>query len=275
MEDGDLARNLRFLCGYEKSVSEVCRAIGINRQQFSKYLNGTSRPSPYNLQRICGHFSIRPADLMLPHGEFAGRFANPVQDGGGPYGERTRRVFARAFPGDRMGLRRYAGYYLTHCHSFSWDGYVLRAISHVFEQDGLFGTKTIERTRDPEDGALFLSKYNGQMSLLGNRLFVVEHQGLANDAIVETVLYPTARSQLTLLRGVTFGVSSKQRNPYVSRSVWKYLGTSVDLRQALRATGLFAISGREIDPKVMRILGRKAFPNDLLHYDLEPHGGLT
>ena len=272
MAESDLARNLRFLCDFEKSVSEVCRLIGINRQQFSKYLNGTSLPSPFNMQRICTYFAIRPADLMLPHEELAARFEYRAAGGERRAGPGRQGGLAGAFPGDRAGLRRYAGYYLTHCHSFSWEGYVLKAISHVFERDGLFFTKTIERTRDPEDGALFLSKYDGQMSLLGNRLFVIEHQSLANDAIVETVLYPTARSQLTLLRGVTFGLSSKQRNPYVSRSVWKYLGNSIDLKFALRSTGLYPTDCKDVDPKVARILGLRSFPNELLHYDLEPHG---
>jgi transcriptional regulator with XRE-family HTH domain len=272
MVGSDLSRNLRFLCDFEKSVSEVCRAIGINRQQFSKYLNGSSQPSPYNMQRICSYFSIRPADLLLPHDELAGRFEFRAAGGERRVGSASRRVFARAFPGDGAGLRRYVGYYLTHCHSFSWEGHLLRAITQVFERDGLYGIKTIERTRDPEDGALFLSKYDGQMSLLGNRLFVIEHQSLANDAIVETVLYPTARSQLTLLRGVTFGLSSKHRNPYVSRCVWKYLGSTIDLKRALQATGLYASDSKRVDPKIARILGSRPFPNELLHYDLEPHG---
>ncbi|MGI9463617.1 MAG: hypothetical protein ACR2OM_06745, partial [Aestuariivirgaceae bacterium] len=178
---------------------------------------------------------------------------------------------AGAFPGDRAQLRKYLGYYITHCHSFSWDGHILRAVTHVYEKDGMICSKTIERIRDPAEGALYLSKYDGQLSLLGNRLFVVEHQSLANDAIVETVLHPAARSQLTLLRGVTFGLSSKQRNPYVSRCVWKYLGTNIDMRIALATAGLLPVAGKDIDPKIARILGNRPFPNDLLHYNLEPH----
>lgn len=272
MNEDSLSRNLRLLCGFEKSVSEVCRAIGVNRQQFSKYLNATSQPSPYNLQRICGHFAVRPADLLLPHEEFADRMQFRAGSTTRTAGLLRDRPLARAFPGERGGLRRYLGYYLTHCHSFSWEGYILRAITRVYEADGLICSKTIERIRDPVEDALYLSKYDGQVSLLGNRLFVVEHQSLANDAIVETVLHPTARSQLTLLRGVTFGLSSKQRNPYVSRCVWKFLGSQVDLRLALGATGLVSATGNQIDPKVLRILGDQPFPNELLHYDLEPHG---
>ena len=129
---------------------------------------------------------------------------------------------------------------------------------------------TVERNRDPVEGTLYRSKYHGYLSLLGNRIFVSEFESLARDAIVETVLYPAGRSQLTLLRGVTFGISSKQRNPYVSRVVWKFLGTSVDYRAALKATGLVSIESRTVDPAILRIIGDRPFPNDLLHYDLEP-----
>ncbi|MGI9407706.1 MAG: helix-turn-helix domain-containing protein [Hyphomicrobiaceae bacterium] len=271
MIDSDLAKNLRLLCGFEKSVSEVCRSVGINRQQFNKYLNQASRPSPYNLQRISDHFAIKPADLYLPHDEFADR----MQFHSGRIGNAARltrnQPLANAFPGDRAKLRRYVGYYLVYFHSFSWTGSILCAATHVFEADGVIRTKTVERSRDPEDGTLYLSKYDGQVSLLGNRIFVVEHQSLANDAIVETVLQPIERSQLVLLRGTTFGLSSKRRDPYVSRCVWKHLGTNVDLRAVLNAVGLLPIEENRIDPKILRIIGEKPFPNHLLRHDLEPH----
>lgn len=267
----DVAQNLRLLCGREKSVSEVCRKIGMNRQQFGKYLSGTSQPSAYNLNQICEHFSIRPADLFLPADDFATLMTFRADRSGKNKHSASGQLFRKAFPGDRKGLARFLGYYVTHCHSFSWDGYILRAVSWLYERDGLICSKTIERTHDPDEGNLFLSKYDGQVSLLGNRIFVVEYQGLADDAIVETVLYPSSRSQLTLLRGVTFGLSSKQRKPYVSRCVWKYIGTNIDIKLALKTAGLLSISSGLVDPKLLRILGERPFPNELLHQEFEPH----
>lgn len=266
----DLSENLRLLCSHEKSTSEVCRAIGINRQQFGKYLVGTSRPSRHNLKRICDHFGILPTDLFLPHDEFASRIEFRSSALTDTQGKGMQRMLRRAFPGDRRGLSRYLGFYLSHFHSFSWNGYILRSLVCVYEQDGMICSRTIERNRDPEEGTLYRSKYNGYLTLLGNRIFVSEFESLAQDAIVETVLYPAGRSQLTLLRGITFGVSSKQRNPYVSRVVWKFLGTTVDYRAALRATGLVPIRGNKVDPAILRIIGEQPFPNDQLHYDLEP-----
>lgn len=257
MVSGDFAKNLKLICGFEKSVSSVCRAVGINRQQFSKYLNDTSQPSPNNLQRICDHFAIRPADLYLPHDEFADRMQFRPGRGGKKSGLPQNLPLKNAFPGDLKSLRRYLGYYLVYCHSGTWDDHILCAISHIYEVDGIVCSKSIERSRDPEDGTLYLSKYEGLMSFLGNRLFVIEHQSLANDAIVETMLYPLARSQLVLLHGTTLGLSSKRRDPYVSQCVWKYLGKTVDLRATFDAVGLLPIKGNRIDPNVLRILGER------------------
>src|SRR5260221_599391 len=53
----NFATNLRLLCGRHRSVSEVCRRLAINRQQFNKYLAGPSLPSSATLVRICASHS--------------------------------------------------------------------------------------------------------------------------------------------------------------------------------------------------------------------------
>lgn len=63
-------RNLRRLCARHNSVSEICRTIGINRTQFSRYLTGESFPRPDILARICSYFDVDAniliRDLELP-----------------------------------------------------------------------------------------------------------------------------------------------------------------------------------------------------------------
>lgn len=270
MKHGDFTDNLRLLCSFEKSVAAVCRAVNINRQQFTKYLNGENHPSPNNLHKICNHFGVPRAELYLPAIEFAERMQFRASGTRRSYQPNSRRILDHAFPGDLRALRRYLGYYMTHYHSISWSGYILRTLTCVYEEDGMILTKTIDRVKDPFDGALFLSKYDGYVSLLGNRIFAVEFQSLAQDAIVETVLYPAGRGQLTMLRGVTFGVSSKHRNPYISRAIWKYLGRTVDHRTAIRAAGLLPIHSPLLDRRVLQILGEQPFANEHLHYDMEP-----
>lgn len=64
-----LGTNLRYLCAGEKSVSETCRKIGVNRTQFNRYLNGEAFPRPDILARICGHFGVDANILIRPLNE--------------------------------------------------------------------------------------------------------------------------------------------------------------------------------------------------------------
>ncbi|MDG1430229.1 MAG: helix-turn-helix transcriptional regulator, partial [Paracoccaceae bacterium] len=59
------SKNLRFLCAESGSIAQVCRDIGINRQQFNRYLNGSGMPSAHNLRRIARYFNINEGDFVL------------------------------------------------------------------------------------------------------------------------------------------------------------------------------------------------------------------
>ncbi len=261
MDDVSIAANLRLLCSTEPSISAICRRIGINRQQFNKYLNGSSRPSAANLRRIALHFGVRPAELMLPQEEFENHpnvtslLYGAAQGNVGPDG------FDSAFLGQTIPLRRYLGYYLSYFLSHSWENSVICAMVRLDEYEGMVRCRSLERSVDPEDGSLFLSKYSGRVAFLGGRIFVMEFQTLARDALVETVLNPIGRGQLSYLRGVTFGITSRQRTPFTSPIAWHYLGRDIDLRAAMRKVGRFDRHSRQLDLRALKILsGDSAAP---------------
>ncbi|MEL7013480.1 MAG: helix-turn-helix transcriptional regulator [Pseudomonadota bacterium] len=60
--------NLGLLTRRFKSVSEVCRELGVNRTQFNRYLSGESFPRPDVLQRICSFFEVDARILLEPLG---------------------------------------------------------------------------------------------------------------------------------------------------------------------------------------------------------------
>lgn len=254
MDEENLVPNLRLLCSTESSISECCRRIGINRQQFNKYLNGSSRPSSANLRRIASYFGVKPLELLMAperlegHPSVLPRLQGMVTPGAGATG------FATAFSGQAAPLRRYLGYYHSYFHTESWKNAVICALVRLDERDGIICSRTIERSRDPEDGTLYLSKYDGRVAMLGNRIFILEFQNLARDALVETVLDPVGRGQQTYLRGTTFGITSRQRSPFMAPVVWHYLGADIDLRAALRKVGLFDLQSPQLDRRVMAIL---------------------
>lgn len=60
----NFADNLRALCARHGSIAAVCRALGMNRQQFNKYLSGSTLPNVATLERICGFFRIESESLF-------------------------------------------------------------------------------------------------------------------------------------------------------------------------------------------------------------------
>ena len=69
----NFADNLRALCTRHGSIAAVCRALGMNRQQFNKYLSGSTLPNVATLEKLCGFFHIEseslfqnPSDLLSP-----------------------------------------------------------------------------------------------------------------------------------------------------------------------------------------------------------------
>jgi transcriptional regulator with XRE-family HTH domain len=60
------AENLRRKCGEFETIAEVCRGIGINRQQFNKYLAGSAFPNALTLRRICTFLKISEQVLFEP-----------------------------------------------------------------------------------------------------------------------------------------------------------------------------------------------------------------
>lgn len=59
-------RNLRRLCVPYRSVSDLCRQLGINRTQFNRYLSGESFPRPDVLHLICKFFDVDARILLEP-----------------------------------------------------------------------------------------------------------------------------------------------------------------------------------------------------------------
>lgn len=58
------AENLRAMCARHGSIAAVCRALGMNRQQFNKYLSGSTLPNVATLEKICVFFGIESESLF-------------------------------------------------------------------------------------------------------------------------------------------------------------------------------------------------------------------
>ncbi|MCO6184692.1 helix-turn-helix transcriptional regulator [Rhizobium sp. L1K21] len=241
--------NLRTACATKRSISQICREIGINRQQFNRYINGETMPSAHNLARIADHFGLMSGDFSLPPRIFVGRLQQPKR--GGAEGSEL----FKGFPGDIASLRRHVGYFQTYHQSPSWPGMVVCSVSRIFEREGLMHVRSAERVRDVENEIHQYTKYDGLAAFLRNRIFIYERARGPSSILSQTILLPFEVHQKTYLRGTTMGVSwRKESLPYASRMIWRYLGTAPDLRQMLSRSGVVPLSSRQLPPTVKSFL---------------------
>lgn len=246
------SENLRSICADYGSIAQVCREIGINRQQFNRYLNGGGMPSAHNMRRIARFFDLTEADLFSDHSEFTRRHilnqkrtaSGPVDLMIGPFREQTQ------------SLRRYLGFYHSHFQTPTWDGLILRSLIWLYEKDGYIMSRSVERVIAEDGNVHQNSRYEGMVSQRGNRVYVVEHEMVRDGSVVETILTPSHRQQIKFLRGMTIGVAWRPHvSPYASRAIWKRIEDRVTLREALKACGAYSPQSRHIDPNVRTYLG--------------------
>src|SRR5690606_11998189 len=178
------AANLREACSTRASISQVCREIGVNRQQFNRYINGQALPSAHNRLRIARVFAIEPEDFDLPRDAFRKRLA-PAMGRHVP-GD----VLLDAYSGDITALSRYLGFYQTYHLSMSWPGRVVCACAHLKEHDGRIVVTTRERISDAAHGIDLRSRYVGLAAYWRNRIFVTERTGGEHTTIGHTILMP-------------------------------------------------------------------------------------
>lgn len=264
MSRDSLPGNLAFLCSYYPSIASVCRRIEINRQQFNKYLSGQTVPSRRNMRRICDFFGVSESELLLDHRRFVeivGLKRRPVV-GGGPTDMLTHIEELYRESGD-MG--RYVGYYFRYFYSFGHAGKIIKCLAAVYERDGRYYWRSIERLKLEGRYGVKTSKYAGALFLLGDRIFVLEYETLLKSSITQLILYPSYRTSPTFLVGVQTGMPLlRGRKPAASIVLLEYLGKSIDLRKALRTCGLFDDADPMLDPGIRSLINNRVRPDSFV-----------
>ncbi len=264
--DDPLPANLRHLCSYYPSVSDVCRRIGINRQQFNKYLSGRARPSNRNMRRICDFFGLGESEVLLPSSrlvEIVGLRRPGAAERALPWVEPVERLRAKA----QQRLDRYVGFYFRYAYSFGYRGYIIRSLLRIYEHAGGYYWKTLEPLR-VDDGIARISytfKYEGMLLPLADRIFVLERETVLEDSITQTILWPSYRTPVTSLCGLQTAVASTgAREPGASRVLLERLGPRIDVRKALRSCGLYHHTSETIDPEIKARITNAVAPGEFV-----------
>jgi transcriptional regulator with XRE-family HTH domain len=244
----NLKLNLRFLCGFHRSVAEVCRKLEINRQQFNKYLAGTNMPSDYNMRKICQFFDVEPPRLLIPHERFLAEYANH-QAGFSAGAGRPESGF---FPPIDERVRKYCGYYYAYVVSPSYPDHIIKSITRIFEVSRTFATKTYERIYEIErEESYYVNKYDGMAYLYSGLLYIIEREVLNNRGYIFTVLYPSYRSPVGFMNGMVLGISGGTvRRPFGSQIVFQSMGEAPSLRAMVADCGCHRFESDAISDSV-------------------------
>lgn len=253
--------NLRLLCGYYRSVAEVCRKLEINRAQFNRYLNGSTKPSTYILEKMCNFFGVEQTEIYLPHEQF--RKLIEIRPERKParslYAEHVNRLQHHS----AGKFDKYLGYYFEYYNSMSVIGRVIRGLVRIFENEGGVYYERFERfPQRAQLGETYRCKYLGCAFYLNDRIFLVDYEALTGNEITQTVLFPAYKRKVKRLSGLILGVSSGNQRPIAcARIVFEFLGQDINIRKAARQCGILDPREGNIDPTILTVIDNSVHIN--------------
>ena len=125
----NFASNLRLLCKSRGTVVQVAGELGINRQQFSKYLSGDTFPRRETFEKICRYFDVDETQIFLNPEQYS-YLINPA------HSELMENpVFSEILDSlhQNQDMPISQGYYLTYIKPVpsTGNGYVVRSITSI------------------------------------------------------------------------------------------------------------------------------------------------
>ena len=266
----NFGKNLRIQCQNYSSISAVCSGIGINRQQFNKYLAGKIIPNGSTLARICQFFNI-PEEQLFGY--------DPIQAGSTTATHSSCIDKNRDVTGllDILNIFTNGAIYASagvlapgiyHCY-FPLEeatGFLMRSLVVVTRHRAglIFSRTTVFPSKDRSTRYLAKSRHHGIIFANEREIYMLgandEHQDQISLLSFERPqgFCPPLLTGLALLR--------TSHEPIASRICMVGLGESVGIRQAIRSMGPVNSMCDSVDPLIRAALVERDLdsPNRLL-----------
>lgn len=244
--------NLKLAVSYHPSISEVCRKLDINRQQFMKYLGGGAFPSQRNLRRICDFFGFDEYELLMPHDQFRNILRlRPKRENDVKLPPHVADILMQG-QRSRAALLKTHGYYYMYYHAFSRPGHILRSLVLIYGWHDYTLYKRLERLKKPDSsGQPDVYKYAGIVTVAGDRMHMIDRETITRSDHTHTILYMNYRNRMSLLTGLIMGVSgSDTHEPSAARTALEYVGKAVNLKRAIAGCRVYPESSPEISAAI-------------------------
>ena len=237
--------------------------IGINRQQFNKYLSGSTTPSTFNLGRISAFFGLESDALCRPSAEFQRTLSKPRPTSPTASAPLAQQNLCAAIIGLATQhpeiLRPYVGLYFHYNYAFDSSGRIVRGLFRVSEVGGLFVTRLLERVQHRSNGSTKLTtlKYDGVLAAMSGCLFNIEYERLMRSCIGHAAFPCIMRPGQRFLAGLQSSFSSSTGRPAASRVVLERVAQGTSPRDMVRQCGTFRRSDGTIDLDVLALIGNR------------------
>jgi transcriptional regulator with XRE-family HTH domain len=264
----NFAENLRLMSITKSSIAQVCRDLGMNRQQFNKYLSGTNLPGPATLEKIATYFRVDQRSMFdsLAHNH----------DGFGEVAFSAERSFGQVEQSILASLtKNLAGSQTTKfqegCYQIYFPGMqdpneIVRAMMIVFKVGKVtcFRRYTKIKSRNDLRTQFTLGRHegiiieqNGRTFLLGKNL-----RGFGELSLISFGASTTpALGTMTGLAMVFTGWAE----PMATRVTVSYFGSKNDFRRAVALCGIIPSNSDDIPEYIKKsVSGPVEFPAAML-----------
>jgi len=243
------AKNLHLLSQTFDSVSDMCRKVGINRQQMNKYLNRNTHPSAHTARRISAAVGLGPEALFAEPREFSRMLALRKQDGRtGAEGSE----FIRGRAGSSTFPQEFLGTYWCYTRLPPIKDVVMRARICLYETPNGIGTRFFERvTAGFPPLRPSIRRNRGTASWMSNKVFIHETPVGRPSGPALMVILPDYETRPTTFHGIQlYNMTSGSRLPYATRVTLRRIDEDLTPIQVVRKCGVFRIGDPELDEDI-------------------------
>lgn len=241
-------RNLRRECVRKGTIAQLCKATGINRQQFNKYLSGQILPGARTLRKICAHLDVSEAVLMSGRAAPAPAPLPEIDCNLPAEREVEPPTCGNLGAGFRTGL--YHAYFPVPGHPELVASWLVRVAP------GPGGTQVYSSRNRFEDGPSLGFAAN-RILYRGSVRYRPEEACLIGTALVPKPLHAVYFVNLQPLRSDYFSslvLTVRPGGPLSLPGVMHYLGPHCSARDALRMLGVFRWDDPAADAAMVRLM---------------------
>lgn len=256
----NFALNLRLLCDRQGSISQICRKLGINRQQFNKYLSGRHMPSSGNTRVIANYFGLGPEVLFSEHEHFRalvdGNFFDVLDHlRRAPQVVRFLDTVAVA---SKIDMGEFVGCYDRYQYSSIYSRKILRSAFCIFQSGDFLNHYYVERFPSYDDPSRieYIFKYHGFTFPVEDRVFTIDFETVQRNEFTFGIFSSVQRSAKRFMFGIVSGVAATMfRQPFATRAVLHYRRPGLLSRAELQATTTLDMNDPSIPREARDYLG--------------------